>query len=149
MSRNGVWHFGNTTVRNATRLVGVVQVLKSSEFDGNMLGRERESDLSWFLEDEGIVSIMRTKEDDVSDLGRKWRSALSQLGFVAPETVGQLSQYSITRSGDNLIAAKSLHAQQEVFLRALSAYRIPSVVESRYAFPHSLRCDMLFVFSWR
>ena len=89
---------------------------------------------------------------DYSDLGRKWRSALGQLGFLA----GHLTRghrdgadprlehvvlgvegltarpYEITPNGRRLVRSDDLPAQQECFLRALVGYRIPSVLEPHY-----------------
>jgi hypothetical protein len=42
--------------------------------------------------------------------------------------------YELTPNGINLINANTIPAQQECFLRALAAYRIPSVFETRYKF---------------
>ncbi|MBW2344272.1 MAG: AlwI family type II restriction endonuclease [Deltaproteobacteria bacterium] len=104
-----------------------------------------------------ILKAERIDQDysqDFSDLGRKWRSALAQLGFVVQHlTRGHQKgidtkykdfikehpgfsgiPYEVTPSGINLINANTIPAQQECFLRVLVAYRIPSVFETRYKF---------------
>jgi hypothetical protein len=152
-----LWHIGNTTVRTPYRLKEALEVLKNSEFHGNLLGKEREQGFALLLNEKSVVRVDRIIKDpksDSSDLGRKWRSALSQLGFVAmhlsrKQTRGpdpELEQlilnspalspipYEITPNGNRLILSESVSQQQECFLRALAAYRIPSIFEPRYKF---------------
>src|SRR5262249_3746222 len=90
---------------------------------------------------------------DASDLGRKWRAALMQLGFITPqltrgtksgavdltlaamtEGIEELSgrPYEITPNGYRLAHAEIVIAQQECFLRSLASYRIPSIIEGKY-----------------
>lgn len=151
------WHIGNTTVRTPYRLRDALIVLKSSGFHGNLTGKERESGFARLLHEKGVLKAERIDQDqskDFSDLGRKWRSALAQLGFIVlhlsrghhkgvdpkysdfikayPEFSG--IPYEVTPNGINLINASTIPAQQECFLRALTAYRIPSVFEPRYTF---------------
>jgi hypothetical protein len=82
-----------------------------------------------------------TEQSDVPSLGRKWRSALTQLGFLVPDvdsrvdTVDQAAlgaPLTVTESGRRLISAEAVPAMQECFLRSLAAYRIPSVLETGY-----------------
>ena len=153
-----LWHIGNTTVRNPYRLREALIVLQKSEFYGNLIGKERETGFAKLLNEKSIVNVDRLNregEADVSDLGRKWRSALAQLGFVVihlkhrqkkgidpeiepfvvdfPDLTGR--PYEITPNGFRLIMAESVAEQQECFLRALTAYWIPSIFEPRYKFP--------------
>jgi hypothetical protein len=151
------WHIGNTTVRTPYRLKEALQVLKNSEFHRNLLGREREEGFARLLNEKSVVRADRIKKTpgaDSSDLGRKWRSALAQLGFVVmhltkghkvgvdPRLKSFISNvpglsgipYEITPSGNRLINAESVAEQQECFLRALIAYKIPSIFENRYEF---------------
>jgi hypothetical protein len=151
-----LWHIGNTTVRTPYRLKEALHVLKNSEYHGNLLGTEREEGFSRLLNEKSIVKVERIeKGTDSSDLGRKWRSALGQLGFVVMHLkVGQKQgidqklepfvrdfpglsgiPYEITPNGNRLICAETAAEQQECFLRALAAYRIPSIFETRYKFP--------------
>ncbi|NIM11134.1 MAG: AlwI family type II restriction endonuclease [Candidatus Aminicenantes bacterium] len=152
-----LWHIGNTTVRSPYRLKEALKVLKNSEFHGNLLGKEREQGFALLLNEKAVVRvdrIIQTPDSDSSDLGRKWRSALGQLGFVVkhltikhkvgidPKLKSLVSDikslsgipYEITPNGNNLIRADSVAEQQECFLRALAAYRIPSILETSYEF---------------
>jgi len=115
--------------------------LAGSSLLGNVKGHENESGFAWLLHDAGVVALDRTPGDDVSDLGRKWRSAMTQLGFIVPELSPRdatLSQawigepFTLTANGRRLIAADPVPAMQECFLRSLAAYRIPSVLETGY-----------------
>jgi hypothetical protein len=151
-----LWHIGNTTVRTPYRLKEALIALKNSEFHGDMLGPEREEGFARLLNEKSIVKADRIKNGkNSSDLGRKWRSALGQLGFVTihlthshkkgpdpnlvrfscgfPELSG--TPYEITPNGKRLINAESVSELQECFLKALAAYRIPSIFEPRYIFP--------------
>jgi|SRR5665213_614282 len=135
------WHFGNTTVRSAFRLRDGIVALSTSSLLGDLSGHDRESEFAWLLDEAGIVSLDRGHAQDVSDLGRKWRAAMSQLGFLVPElrsTNPDLDQswigrpFSLTPNGRRLVASETVPAMQECFLRSLAAYRIPSVLETRY-----------------
>lgn len=149
-----LWHIGNTTVRTPYRLKEALLALKNSSFHGNLMGKEAEEGFSRLLNEKEIVTVERLNRDtpkDTSDLGRKWRSALAQLGFVVqhfnqgqkmmlpmlslavpgyPQLTGR--PYEITPNGWRLIASDSVAQMQETFLRALLAYRIPSPIETRY-----------------
>lgn len=153
-----LWYFGNTTVRTPYRLKEALHALKNSEFYGNLIGKKQETGFAKLLNEKAIVNVERLnrgKEVDISDLGRKWRSALAQLGFVVihlkrglkqgidpqieffvkdfPELTGR--PYEITQNGNRLIQAESVAEQQECFLRTLAAYRIPSIFEPKEKFP--------------
>jgi len=151
------WHIGNTTVRTPYRLRDALIVLAHSEYHGNLVGKDRESGFAILLHEKEILKAERIDQDDsldFSDLGRKWRSALAQLGFVIqhltrghqkgidPKYKDFIKEYpdfsgipyEVTPNGINLINANTIPAQQECFLRALAAYRIPSVFEPRYKF---------------
>ncbi len=149
------WHIGNTTVRTPYRLRDALIALVHSEYHGNLVGKDRESGFARLLHEKEILKADRIDQDysqDFSDLGRKWRSALAQLGFVIQHlTRGHQKgidprykdfikehpgfsgiPYEVTPSGINLINANTIPAQQECFLRVLVAYRIPSVFQTRY-----------------
>jgi hypothetical protein len=151
-----LWHIGNTTVRTPYRLKEALQALKTSEFHGNLLGKKLEQEFAELLNERSIARVERIDiGKDSSDLGRKWRSALGQLGFVVMHLkIGQKQgidpklehfvrnfsdlsgrPYEITPNGSRLIHAETVAEQQECFLRALVAYRIPSIFETRYKFP--------------
>lgn len=150
------WFFGNTTVRNPYRLQGALQVLAESSLNGDLSGKDKETAFAELLHDKEVVYVARIAEggnEDYSDLGRKWRSALSQLGFITPlisrksrlddsgrdtKLLGATDSfvglsgnpYQITPNGKRLIEAESTTAMQEVFLRSMLSYQIPSDLES-------------------
>lgn len=135
------WHLGNTTVRSPFRLRDGLIALSSSTLLGDIRGREKESAFAWLLHESDIVALDRAPSDDVSDLGRKWRAAMTQLGFIVPElnprgaTLSQSwlgTPFTLTANGRRLISAEAVPAMQECFLRSLAAYRIPSVLERGY-----------------
>ncbi|MBF0234790.1 MAG: AlwI family type II restriction endonuclease [Desulfamplus sp.] len=149
------WHIGNTTVRNPYRLRNALIALIHSEYHGNLTGKVNESGFAKLLHEKEILKaerIDRKDSQDFSDLGRKWRSVLAQLGFVVQHlTRGHQKgidpkyndlikkypdfsgiPYEVTLNGNCLINAETVPGQQECFLRALLAYRIPSVFEPRY-----------------
>lgn len=146
------WHFGNTTVRNPQRIRDGLIVLQNSGLNGNLGGKTQELAFADALDSAGVVSIAN-KNRDYSDLGRKWRSCFSQLGFITHKfttagtngidrIIGDIlaetplegltgRHYEITPNGRRMINADSLQQQNECMLRALLAYQIPSVIESR------------------
>lgn len=149
-----LWYIGNTTVRTPYRLRDALRVLQGSSLNGNLAGKKQESAFAHLLHNEGIVYAPRISSGgDVSDLGRKWRAALSQLGFITPQLTKGVTpgatdpalasftadidglsgrQYEITPNGDRLAKTEIIFAQQECFLRSLAIYRIPSKLEPRY-----------------
>lgn len=138
------WHIGNTTVRSPFRLRDAVKALSDSSLLGNLYGRDNEHAFSVLLLNNGVLQSPRLAEGkQADDLGRKWRSALTQLGFLVPRFTKildvavlipgfSLREGIITPSGRLLIEAESVPAIQEVFLRSLVAYQIPSVLETSY-----------------
>lgn len=150
-----LWHIGNTTVRTPYRLQEALRALAASPLNANLAGREQEQAFADFLHDEGIVDIQNGEADN-SSLGRKWRVALSQLGFITPQLTRNIEngtldpelaahvadiaglsgrQYEVTPNGLRLGTADTIAAQQECFLRSLVTYRIPSPLETRYGCP--------------
>lgn len=149
-----LWHIGNTTVRTPYRLKEALRVIESSGLNGNIGGNTQENEFAVQLHLEGVLEAPRVERgEDASDLGRKWRAALSQLGFITPQlTRGTASgtidkdlapatndivelsgrPYEITPNGYRLARAELITAQQECFLRSLASYRIPSVIEQNY-----------------
>lgn len=148
-----LWHIGNTTVRTPYRLRDALIALQDSSLHGNLCTRENEHAFAQLLHEQGVLNAPRVENgEDASDLGRKWRSALTQLGFLTPKLTRTLSSpidpklsaviqgmgdlsgrpFEITPNGYRLIESSSTTAQQECFLRALAVYRIPSPLESNY-----------------
>ncbi|MED5040786.1 AlwI family type II restriction endonuclease [Geobacillus stearothermophilus] len=130
------WYIGNTTVRNAKRLKDGLRVLLNSPLHGNLKGRENEQEFAKLLHDEGVVFVKRlndSPDNDASDVGRKWRAALMQLGFIKPSFAE--APFTITPNGVRLVESKTMPSEQECFLRALLAYQIPSVIEDSFSVP--------------
>lgn len=133
------WHLGNTTVRSPFRLRDGLVALSTSSLQGNLRGEEQERAFRRLLGEHGIVEL---GDDDTYSVGRKWRSALSKLGFLYPEVppasgipqseIGPIDM--ITPNGWRLIRADTVPAMQECFLRALAAHYIPSALERKFDF---------------
>jgi hypothetical protein len=86
VEKNRAWYLGNTTVREAQRLRAGLTALAGSPLEGNLDGRERERAFAILLSDAEVVRIQRGPEEDFSDMGRKWRAAMMQLGFITPNS---------------------------------------------------------------
>lgn len=149
-----LWHIGNTTVRTPYRLQEALHALITSPLNGQLSGSDQEQKFAEFLHENEIAHVARVERgEDASDLGRKWRAALSQLGFLTPQFTRNIPngavdpdlekftdevenltglQYEITPNGRRLAEAASIMGQQECFLRALTTYQIPSRIENRY-----------------
>lgn len=130
------WYLGNTSVREAQRLRAGLVVLKASTLNDNLEGKLRDRDLALLLNETGVLKIQDAKEDNIGFLGRKWRAAWMQLGFITPSSkllakngIKGVIPYSVTENGQRLIDSTSLPAQQECFLRSLLALQLPSPVE--------------------
>lgn len=144
------WHFGNTTVRNPLRIREGLIVLKDT-LNGNIIGKPQERLFADELDRAGVIAIAN-RQRDYSDMGRKWRSCLSQLGFITHKFKRDLRPdekdtsilavvvdnpeygltglaYEVTPSGQRMINSETVQEQQECMLRALLAYEIPSVIE--------------------
>lgn len=133
------WYLGNTTIRNAKRLKDGLRALVNSTLHGNLEGTENEQEFAKLLDQAGVVYLSRLHENpdsNVSDVGRKWRAALMQLGFIRPssDALNRLGlnyqPFTITPNGFRLLEASTLPMEQECFLRALMAHQIPSSIES-------------------
>lgn len=130
----GPWYLGNTTVRSPFRLRDGLVAISNSPLQGHLRGRVQEIALRRLLGERGIVEL---GDDETYSVGRKWRSALSKLGFLYPEIpaskktpalafaqkdIGPVDM--ITPNGLRLIRAETVPAMQECFLRALAAHYI-------------------------
>lgn len=132
-----IWYFGNTTVRSPFRLRDGLIAISNSPLQGNLHGESNERAFRKLLGDKGIVEL---RDDTTYSVSRKWRSALSQLGFLYPEIpkTSSLIQNdigivdAITPNGWRLIKSETVPAIQECFLRSLVAYYIPNLLETRF-----------------
>lgn len=138
MPLSKAWYVGNTTIRSPYRLKGALFELSSSNLLRNLDGIDNQNAFARLLHDTGIARLSRLEEDpaaNVSDLGRKWQSALVQMGFITPDgtllnNLGlQNSQFDITPNGWRLIQSQTLAEENDCFLRSILALQIPSPVE--------------------
>lgn len=127
------WQIGNTSVRSGTRLRDGLIALRESGLEGSIRGAE--GDRAW-RDALGRAGVVTLGIDDTASVGRKWRSALEKLGFIYGPDVGSHGSHVgptdfITPSGERLMSASSLPAQQESFLRALAGFWLTSDSSSR------------------
>lgn len=131
--------FGNTTVRSPFRLKDGLTAISQSSLQGNLRGVEQDKAFRDLLGEVGIVEL---GSDDTNSVGRKWRAALTQLGFLYPPIPERLkipqadigAVDTITPNGWRLINSESVSAIQECFLRSLASYYVPNVFEQGYQF---------------
>jgi hypothetical protein len=127
----GLWYIGNTSVRSALRIRDGLIALNDSKRDGDLRQKDGDKFFRDLLGQAGVVSL---GNDKTYSVGRKWRSVLGKLGFLYPEIhkntgikqeeIGKAD--TITPNGYRLIAADSLPAQQECYLRAMLGERFLS-----------------------
>lgn len=131
------WYVGNTTVRSAYRIKYALRALDTAGLY-HLKGPENENRFARVLADAQVLSMQRLDDNpnaDVSDMGRKWRACLTQLGFITPDEnvlhrAGVHTEaYRITESGRRLVEAHNLPGEQECFLRTLVVQQIPSPLE--------------------
>ncbi|RKY10304.1 MAG: AlwI family type II restriction endonuclease [Planctomycetota bacterium] len=130
--RQRPWYLGNTTVRSPFRLREGLIAIQEAGIAGALKGRDQELRLCGVLEKKGVIASLGN--DETYSIGRKWRAALAQLGFLWPEAESVENAYEISPNGQRLISSDSVAAWQECFLRSLLAYQIPSEIESDYQF---------------
>jgi len=134
------WYFGNTTVRSPFRLRDGLLLISTSSLQGDLHGTNQEIAFCILLGKAGIVNL---KGDDTYSIGRKWRAALSQHGFLYPQLtkksginqidVGQVD--TITPNGWNLIRSETVAGMQECFLRSMASYYVPNILDTQpYSF---------------
>ena len=121
----GPFEFANTTVRSGARLRDGLLAISKSDKEGKL--RERKGDLA-------LIDILESNEvidfygESTYSVGRKWRSAMCKMGFLFDKYGHSQSEIGrmdfITPNGRRLIEADSLAAQQESFLRAISAMQV-------------------------
>ncbi len=146
------WNIGNTTVRNPKRIDEALRVFVKEGFSGNAEGKEREALLHIKLKENGVL-YFEGEVNKWNDLnGRKWRSVLTQLGFIsdkkysissniecATEFLKKIallklsSPYQITPAGQKIAESESLLELEEVFIRQLSCYEIPNAIENKFS----------------
>jgi hypothetical protein len=133
------WLFGNTTVRSPFRLKDGLMAISQSSLQGNLRGVEQDKAFRDLLGEIGIVEL---GTDLTNSVGRKWRAALSKLGFLyqpLPEKLGITQSQigatdTITPNGWRLVNSESVPAIQECFLRSLTSYYVPNIFEKKFKF---------------
>jgi hypothetical protein len=140
------WFLGNTTVRNPYRLKEGLKKLINSKFNGNLDSIKLEKEFARYLNERGVVNSEKARDEtaDISDMGRKWRSALMQLGFITPKrfyglepeikqrVINELDyhqSYEVTKAGRKLVETTTVHAFHDQFLRTIYTYQYPNIIE--------------------
>ncbi len=131
------WQLGNTTVRSGLRTRDALIALDDAGIEGNIRGQAGDRAFRDVLGQAGVVDL---GVDTTASVGRKFRSAMTHLGFLYPVAPSGIEQSSIgppdciTPAGRRFIAATSAIAQQECFLRSLVGRSI-DLSNSRYQSP--------------
>lgn len=115
------WDIGNTTMRNPLRLAGALRVFHDA-VEGSRWNAESQEAYWAALKAAGEIESEAVTER--ASFGRKFYSALRQLGFVQLHSDGTVST---TPVGLHLLAHPEL--LQQVMLRQLLKYRIGSPIE--------------------
>lgn len=123
------WNLGNTTVRNPSRIREGLKILQKY-FLGKDWNESQQASFYEKLVDENIMEAQGDKLPSPKTRGingRKWVAAPNQLGFCKAWSKGPVE---LTDAGLNLIASSDLRNQEEVFLRQLLKYQLPSPIEN-------------------
>lgn len=133
-----LWNFGNTTVRSPFRLRDGLILIREKQLEGALRGEEQEIKFNRVLAEAGIIEL---RGDESYSIGRKWRSALTQHGFLYPKPRKKAEEElflrelgkpdTITPNGSRFIRAQTISGWQECFLRSMAAYIIPSYLEPK------------------
>lgn len=130
-----IWQIGNTGLRNPLRIQEGFRAFSQSRFVGNLHGRDNELAFMSFLGERGLINNAEGK-DPSGSYARKWRLMFSRYGLIYPQIrgdvgftqddIGRLDE--ITPFGRAFIAADTIAAMQECFLRALAVeqYLLPN-----------------------
>ena len=124
------WNIGNTTVRNPRRIRDGLQVLQK-HFEGTAWDEAGQAFFYEKLVELGIIEAYRDKLPPLKSRGisgRKWAAAPNQLGFCRAWTKKR-GLVLITPAGKSLISAKNEKNHEEIFLRQLLKYQLPSTIE--------------------
>jgi hypothetical protein len=124
------WNLGNTTVRNPWRIREGLRVLQEL-FEGQYWTPEGQA-LYYrtlvdrhLIEPEGELPSVQTQGIN----GRKWAAAPNQLGLARAWARRASGSVQITPAGRALLAADDERLQQEVWLRQMLKYKLPSPLE--------------------
>lgn len=118
-----IWHLGNTGVRNPMRIQDGFRVFVNSPYVGDFHGKPQEIGFTRLMHEKGVV----LSDGKDGTIGRKWRLMFERYGFLyrKVEKAESFSQEDlgpadgITPFGRTFVAADTLPAMQECFLRSL------------------------------
>ncbi len=124
------WNLGNTTVRNPWRIREGLRLLQEL-FEGHHWTPEGQAAYYRALVDRGLIEpegeLPAPQTQGIN--GRKWAAAANQLGFARAWARATSGPVEITPAGRALLAADMERLQQEVWLRQLLKYKLPSPLE--------------------
>ena len=144
------WMIGDMICKNPHRLIGVLNVLRSSPFNGNVNDDMKRNAFVKLLHENNVVHYKGvTKGKCMKFEGRKWILALSRFGFVTPllssskKMIGKIDPllldilegdndlcdlpgrpFEITPSGTRFRESETNIDEQENLLRAIMGYRL-------------------------
>jgi hypothetical protein len=124
------WNLGNTTVRNPWRIREGLRLLQEL-FAGHHWTPEGQAAYYRALVERGLIEpegeLPRSQTQGIN--GRKWAAAANQLGFARAWARPNSGPVEITPAGRALLDADMERLQQEVWLRQLLKYKLPSPLE--------------------
>ena len=124
-SQINIWTIGNTGARNPLRLPDIFSVYVNSRSYGRLAGNEKNQ--AQFTYDLSLhdLATYSSKISTAAIIARKFRFVLEHFGFIYPEVPKKLqgktsgTPDTVTPLGETFLAAKTLDAQQECYLRGL------------------------------
>ncbi len=127
-----IWQIGNTGVRNPLRIHEAFRLYAESNLVGRIRGVEGSVAFMNYLCEKGVLANEQGK-DKTGSYGRKWRLMFNANGFTYQEVrkgmgfsqadIGPVDE--ITPFGRAFLAAETVSAIQEFFLRSLSMHMEP------------------------
>lgn len=120
-----IWTIGNTGARNPLRLPGVFSIYTQSQSYGHLANsKENQARFTHDLSLHGLANYS-DKISTAAIIARKFRYVFEKFGFIYPEKNKKLGNKlpgpadTITPLGKTFLAAETLDAQQECYLRGL------------------------------
>ena len=120
-----IWTIGNTGARNPLRLPDIFSVYVNSRSYGKLAGsNENQARFTYDLSKQNLATYSG-KVSTAAIIARKFRFVLERFGFIYPELPKKLhgkepgTPDTITPLGKTFLAAETLDAQQECYLRGL------------------------------
>jgi len=127
-----IWLLGNTGVRNPLRIQDALRVYSESNLVGSIRGVAGSVAFMNLLHEKGVLKNQPGK-DGTGSYGRKWRLVFNQNGFTYEEVLKKASYNQselgpadhLTPFGKTFLAATTVPAVQECFLRSMSMMMEP------------------------